>query len=182
MKQFRSFLCSECGHDVRLEPGTGRTHEYLRGVVLPIPDEFELPTCSHCGEIYAIPEVSRKLDALLRKVYLDRQAKHYRVLVTVLCIRHGVTQKDVEAACAVTPSYLSHVLAGRKQASVTLTRLIEAFVADGAEFDRHLAGHPWTAVGLCPFGVRAPSDGFTTGMWATNHGTPHPARALEATA
>jgi len=93
-------------------------------------------------------------------------------MVTTLCQRHGVSQRDVEVACAVTPSYLSHVIAGRKQASVTLTRLVESFVANGAELDRHLAGRPWSSAGYIPFPVKAPS--MSTAGFATKTYAPRP--------
>jgi transcriptional regulator with XRE-family HTH domain len=111
---------------------------------VPIPDEFAIPTCSKCGEIYVVPEIAEELNAILRKAFLRLQQQHYRQMVKVLTERHGVTQKDIVQACGVTPSYLSHVMAGKRQASVTLTRLLEAFVANPAELDRHLDGHPWS--------------------------------------
>lgn len=45
----------------------------------------------------------------------------------------------VEAVCGVTKTYLAHVMAGRKEASVTLMRLLESFVMNAAEFDRHMS-------------------------------------------
>ena len=49
--------------------GVGRTREFRRGVHLPVPDAFELPTCESCGEILMAPEVSEPLDALLAARY-----------------------------------------------------------------------------------------------------------------
>lgn len=144
MSSFQSFRCSECGSPVALSRGAGRTREYARGYHLPIPDDFEIPTCTGCGETYIIPEIAKRLDGILRRVYLRMQAAHYRELVDILIERHGVTQRDIVRACGVTPSYLSHVLAGKRQASTTLTRLLEAFTADRREFERHLADRPWT--------------------------------------
>ncbi|WP_437486628.1 helix-turn-helix transcriptional regulator [Sorangium sp. So ce1014] len=80
---------------------------------------------------------------MLRKQFLKIQSSHYRELIDILVQRHCVTQKDIVRACAITPSYLSHVIAGKRQASTTLTRLLEAFVADNGEFERHIHGKPW---------------------------------------
>lgn len=66
--------CSECGSAVKLTARPGRTREYRPGVVLPIPDDFEIPTCVRCGEEFIIPEVSEPLDARLDQVFLGRQA------------------------------------------------------------------------------------------------------------
>jgi hypothetical protein len=63
--------CSECGGPVKLTARIGRTREYRRGVALPIPDDFEIPTCTRCGEEFMIPEVSEPLDALLEQVFLN---------------------------------------------------------------------------------------------------------------
>jgi hypothetical protein len=57
--------CPECGGVVQLCQGEGRTRELRRGVVVPIPDDFEILTCVKCGETYMIPEVSEPLDQLL---------------------------------------------------------------------------------------------------------------------
>lgn len=138
------FSCAECGKRVVPKTGPGRTREYVRGCRLPIPDDFPIPTCTGCGETYMTAEISAKLDALLREKYLLLQSDHYRRLVSILVRRHGVTQKDIIRTCQVTPSYLSHVLAGKKQASTTLTRLLEAFVACPSEFKRHLEEIPWS--------------------------------------
>lgn len=172
MREFEPFRCSECGHEVHLARGAGRTREYVRGVVLPIPEDFELPTCSSCGELHMIPEFSTRLDALLRARYLREQSVHCRELVELLLASHGITQGDVEAACAVTPSYLSHVLAGRKQASITLIRLLEAFVSDGGELERHLAGRGWSRPNCYPFLVKEPRarNGFSDCSWAKHVG------------
>jgi transcriptional regulator with XRE-family HTH domain len=144
MSTFQPFHCGECGTTVQLATGSGRTREYVRGYNVPIPDDFEIPTCPNCGEIYVVPEVAEELSAVLRREFLRLQQRHYRQMVKILTERHGVAQKDIVQACGVTPSYLSHVLAGKRQASVTLTRLLEAFVANPAELDRHLEGHPWS--------------------------------------
>jgi DNA-directed RNA polymerase subunit RPC12/RpoP len=64
--------CSECGGAMKLTAKPGRIREYRRGVVLPIPDDFETPICSRCGEEFMIPEVSDELDALLQEELSER--------------------------------------------------------------------------------------------------------------
>jgi transcriptional regulator with XRE-family HTH domain len=142
-KNFEPFPCVMCGADVHLVGGKGRTRLIARDVEWPIPNDFKLPTCSECGEIYFSIEYTDTLDALLDSEYAAHQAAHVGRLVSILRSRHGVTSRDVEKVCSVTPSYLSHVIAGRKKASVKLQRLLEAYVADSSEFTRHLEGRPW---------------------------------------
>lgn len=128
--------CAECGKPVRLLKGSGRTREYVRGVALPIPDDFLIPTCTSCGETYMTEEISSKLDPILKRQFLKRQGEHFRRLINILILRHGITQREIVRVCGITPSYLSHVLAGKRQASITLTRLLEALVDSSSEFER----------------------------------------------
>lgn len=60
--------CVECGGEVKLLAQAGRTREFRRGMELPIPAAFEIPTCSKCGEEYMVPEISDELDRILGKV------------------------------------------------------------------------------------------------------------------
>ncbi len=144
MKTFKKFTCAECGGTVDLAPPKGRTIEYMRGYDVPIPEEFLIPTCSRCDEIYIVGELEETLYPILEKQCLRMQAEHYRELVEILIRRHGVKQQDIVRACAVTPAYMSHVLNGKRAASTTLTRLLEAFVVCESEFGRHLERRHWS--------------------------------------
>jgi transcriptional regulator with XRE-family HTH domain len=132
--------CPECGGEVRLATRAGRTREFRRGVMLPIPDDFEIPTCSRCGEELMTPEVSDELDAILLREHLRRQARELELCTRILCERHGVTQQQIEDACGVTRSYLSHLLAGRREASATLMRLVKSFVVSPEAFSLAMGG------------------------------------------
>lgn len=156
MKAFKKFSCAECGGAVDLSPSNGRTLEYAQGYDVPIPNEFMIPTCSRCGEMYIVAELEEELYPVLEKQFLQMQAAHYRELIDILIKRHGVKQLDIVRACAVTPAYLSHVLNGKRVASTTLTRLLEAFVACGAEFERHRKGRHWSSQDVGLYAVKMP--------------------------
>jgi len=49
---------------------------------------------------------------------------------------HGVTQRQIEAALGVTPSYLSHVLGGRRTPSRMFETLLFLFVEVPGAFER----------------------------------------------
>jgi ribosomal protein S27AE len=166
MSTFKSFTCGECGHSVRLATGPGRTSEYAPGFHVSIPDDFPIPTCPNCGEVYILPDFADRLEPIFRAEFLRAQSGHYNELVRILMLRHNATKRDIVRACSITPSYLSHVLAGKRQASTTLTRLLEAFVANGAEFERHVNGRPWTCEGVFPFAIKESVTGFVTGAWS----------------
>ncbi len=143
-KNFQPFPCAECGGEVDYRATAGRTYDYAEGCVLPIPDDFLIPTCDSCGEQYFTQAISERLNALLRNAFLAQQASHYRELVNKLMQRHAVSQKDIVRACGITPSYLSHILAGKRHPSTTLTRLLEAFVVCSSEFERNVQGRHWS--------------------------------------
>lgn len=58
--------CPDCGSEVRLIAKKGRTRELWRGAHLPIPSDFKIPTCTVCGEMMMVPEVSEPLDRILK--------------------------------------------------------------------------------------------------------------------
>lgn len=108
--------CSECDHGV-VEPvgGTGRLFLYRKGCRLELPEEFPVPTCGSCGAQFIDAEVSKAASEVLRPAFMARQAAHVSFLVERIRERHGCTLGQIEAACGVTPTYLSHVVKGRKE-------------------------------------------------------------------
>jgi transcriptional regulator with XRE-family HTH domain/ribosomal protein S27AE len=141
--------CPECGGAVEMRKAAGRTREFRRGVLLEIPQTFGIPTCTRCGEESMIPEVSDELDRVLGEAYRAQQAQTIRVCVDVIRLRHDVSQREIEKACGVTASYLSHMMSGKKETSLTLMRLIEIFAlspeafehaSSGVPFDKHMIG------------------------------------------
>jgi transcriptional regulator with XRE-family HTH domain len=161
--------CPECGGTVQLSVGTGRTREYRRNVKLAVPDDFRIPTCTRCGEEVMIPEVSEELDKLLEGVFLAQQARQLRSCVQVLRERHGVTQQQIEDACCVTRSYLSHLLGKRREASPTLMRLLESFALSPDLFEHALENAPFDRQMVGLFAV-APSRQYRTSSGFRPHG------------
>lgn len=141
--KFIPFDCAACGGRVKLSAKAGRVREYRRGLALPVPREFRIPTCTECGEEYLSVEQAEELERLQAPAYREWQATHLKEVVRSIQSRHGVTLRQIEAACDITPTYLSHLLAGRKEASLTLVRLLEAQSLYPAEFERQLRGVPW---------------------------------------
>lgn len=56
-----SIQCGQCGNEVRLLSGPGRTYCLVYGVPSPIPDDFEIPTCIQCGNEYMTLKISEEL-------------------------------------------------------------------------------------------------------------------------
>jgi len=63
-------ICFECGSEFVPVAKSGRFREYQKGLFLAIPADFKIPTCITCDEELWSPELSRRLDFLLRKEYL----------------------------------------------------------------------------------------------------------------
>ena len=68
--------CPDCGGRVQLAAGPGRTREFLRGLHLPVPDDFEIPACIACGQEAMIPEISEKLDSILGEMMPQGPSAH----------------------------------------------------------------------------------------------------------
>lgn len=158
---FTPFRCGECGGTVRLLAASGETREFRRGISVEIPRDVLIPKCERCGEQYFAPQDAERVDAAVRAAYLTHQCGHYARLVDKLRKQFGCTLRDIENACGVTPTYFSHVAKGRRVASVTLTRLLEAYCSAPGEFARHVSGAGLTssaAVLRAKFEMR---EGFT---------------------
>lgn len=67
IKDFKSFSCGTCGGSVCLSGGKSRTRLIEKNVERLIPDDFLLPTCLDCGEIYYSIEFTDPLDKILRE-------------------------------------------------------------------------------------------------------------------
>lgn len=156
MTEFKPITCPECGHEVRLARGVGRTREYRRGVPpMPIPDDFDVPTCSNCGETFMLAETLPALEESQHQAYLSWQSSHLEEIVRVLSERHGASKRQIAGICGVTPSHLSHLLAGTDAASVTLLRLMESLLVCRSEFERHIEGSPLPVASAFPYGVHS---------------------------
>lgn len=64
---FKPFACYECGGNVVLTKGPGRTMELYRSVPeLELHESFALPQCEKCGEIYVPGALHAELRSHLR--------------------------------------------------------------------------------------------------------------------
>jgi transcriptional regulator with XRE-family HTH domain len=74
----------------------------------------------------------------LKTACMDDQRSHLRFLVETIRAKAGVSNREIEQACGVTPTYLSHLLKGRKEAGEPLIGLLEAFAIHPSEVRRRL--------------------------------------------
>jgi transcriptional regulator with XRE-family HTH domain len=154
MKKTTTFCCAQCGGQVRPARGRGRTRPYRRDVVLPISDDFLLPTCSSCGETYESPALAAELDKAQSALFREQQAAHCRTLVGELRRWHGASVADIERACGKSTTYLSQIMNGHREPSLTLMRLLECFAAEPSLFARYTTASPHALVGRQKVRVR----------------------------
>lgn len=133
---FKSFHCV-CGGTVRMMSAAGEHRQIRRGVHLEIPASIKVPKCDACGDSYLGPEDAARVDTAVRALHLARQATRLTHCIATLQQRHEVSVADIERACAVRTTYLSHLRGGKRLASETLMRLLEAYVAAPMLFARH---------------------------------------------
>ena len=140
--------CEVCGvGSVRRTARAGRTHEYRRGLELPVPADVQLDECDHCGEIYLDETDAEALHGALRGPYLEWQKTEIAALVErITDALPGIMQREIERALGVTGTYLSHLLAGRKEASRTLLTLLEEFALHPRDVRRKLDLRSWRDV------------------------------------
>jgi hypothetical protein len=121
--------CFECGGRIELSQRSGRSREITKGVRVPIPDDFPIPTCESCGDEVWSTELSEALDGLLNKQLGDK----IRGYISILSERHDVTQSQIASACRVGHTYLSSVAGGHKTPSGMLLEFLQILVdVDGA--------------------------------------------------
>jgi hypothetical protein len=135
--------CEVCGKAVEIKSGPGRTQEYRPGLALPVPDDFPIPTCTGCGEEYVSEQDYRAIHETQKSHFIDWQKGYVRRVVDAIRSANKANLRDIERACGVTGTYLSHVLGGRNEASSTLFHLLEAFALYPAEFQRQRDGGDW---------------------------------------
>lgn len=127
--------CPECGGRVELAARPGRFREYVRGVHLEIPNDCGIPTCTKCGEESMSLEFSKELDRRLADVLRERLKSYVQRIQRNYV---GTSQLEIEQALRVTPSYLSHVLGGRKVPSGALVEMLALFAEVPGAFEHAL--------------------------------------------
>ncbi len=138
------FDCDYCEGNVVKTTGPGRSYDFRTGIVLEIPEDFATATCQSCGKSYLTSEEATRLE----RHFETRLAAECRNLVEIVQTHTGLSQKQVELAAGVTPTYLSHVFGGRKQPSSTLFGLLECLARHPEEARRRVEGQHWKSP--CP--------------------------------
>lgn len=123
--------CLRCNSvSVRPRKGVGRTRHYRVLAQLPIPDDFEIPTCGRCGSEYSEESIDRKLDQALAAVYLDSLQTLAKASIGKLTERDPamkrrfISQRRLELVLGLSQGYLSRLLSGHGKPSAPLVLLL----------------------------------------------------------
>jgi transcriptional regulator with XRE-family HTH domain len=123
--------CPECGSEVLLMKKEGRTREYLRGVHLFIPDDYEIPACTACGEESMNIEVSEPLDKIL-----GENLRHILLSYVEKLRERGFSRLEIGDALGVTRQHFSRVLSGEKEPNSLLVKMLSLFINVPGAFER----------------------------------------------
>ncbi len=146
VRTFIPFQC-DCGGHVALATGPGRTRVYERGVVLPIPDDFPLPTCADCGETFMSIHASESIDAILlagrteAEHASDCQIRHIRNLerlvreYRVLLANAHAEKADARMKAAAEVTEAREALTSAQRAGDDWDHAYGAWVAAGRRYD-----------------------------------------------
>jgi transcriptional regulator with XRE-family HTH domain len=110
MKEFRERRCPECGKGrVRLVAKLGRKRQH-RGLLLTVPEDFQIPTCDNCGEEGFRGDMVEAYMKAMDEVY--RQEFANRALKMIKEVTRHITQTKLERLFGLSHGYLSKVRNG----------------------------------------------------------------------
>jgi hypothetical protein len=130
---FCPYPCSECGGQVKLKYGPGRTAVYRRGCPpLAYPDDFPTMVCEACGEGYTggFEGQDEEQYQVITAVYLNWQVTHFAELLRQI----NDSEENVARALGASKREFRHYLLGSGLASFTLTKLFEILARNPVEY------------------------------------------------
>ena len=115
----KTFECPACGKG-RVAPrgGEGRSFPYKQLPALEIADDFQIPTCDACGEMFIGAAVAKKVDAHLERRYLRLLAETATAAIAKLA--EHARQQELEQLLGLSHGYLSKLRNGKKEPSPAL--------------------------------------------------------------
>lgn len=118
-----SKLCGECGNRTVVPLAVaGRTSPFRQFGALPIPADFQVPTCSTCGAEWYDRKTSEQLDAVLAEAANQQLARLATEAIEHLA--QVMNQRDLEVQLGLSAGYLSKVRHGKERPSAPLVALL----------------------------------------------------------
>ena len=108
----------------------GRTMRYRNIAALPIPADFQIPTCGRCAAEYLSPATCDRLAPLLLSSYQAALRSAAAKLVPAATVK--LSQRQLEAVLGVSQGYLSRIKSQSGQPSSILVALLHLLAEPGA--------------------------------------------------
>ncbi len=121
--------CPECGTG-QIVPAArpGRTVRYRCLAALPVPDDFEIPTCVQCGSEWIDGATAEAMDKVLELAFREQLQKS--VAADLERLTEHVSQRRLEESLGLSHGYLSKVRSGASRPSPVLARCLRLLAAD----------------------------------------------------
>jgi hypothetical protein len=115
----KTFECPACAMG-RVAPrgGKGRVFPYKRLPAVEVADDFQIPTCDACGEMFIGAAVSKKLDVQLERRYLGLLAQ--TATAGIAKLSQHPRQQELEQLLGLSHGYLSKLRIGEEDPSPAL--------------------------------------------------------------
>lgn len=127
MNETKIMRCPEDGGDVRLVAAPGRLYRH-KTMLLELPEDVAVPTCSQCGEEYIDAALATRIDDALSALY--KIALKDKVQNALEALAPFVRQNHLEALLGVSHGYLSKLKTGEKEPSPYLVAILEMLAND----------------------------------------------------
>lgn len=115
--------CPTCEKgEIRTFKGPGRTRPFRCVASLSVPDEFGIPTCTHCGDEFLPAKETLRLNAGLEEAFGRLTSLRLDESLALLAGDHR-KRREIESAIGVSAGYLSRLTSG-KEPSAPLTSLL----------------------------------------------------------
>lgn len=131
-------ICHECGGTVMRRSAEGLIWESIPGVPMGIPAAILLSRCDSCDDYGVTADDVDQIELALRSQVETWLSVEVERTIEFLRIRDRITPAQLEAVAGVGYGYFSRGMVP----SLTLLRLLQAFVACPSEIQRHLARRP----------------------------------------
>jgi hypothetical protein len=121
--------CPECGTG-KIVPTArpGRTAHFGSVKGLPVPEDFEIPTCGQCGSEWIDAAAAEAMDEVMERVCREQLQKS--VAMDLQRLTEYVTQRRLEEFLGLSQGYLSKVRSGVSQPSQVLARCLRLLATD----------------------------------------------------
>lgn len=141
-----AYECPACAQGmVAMRRGKGRVFPYKQVPELEIKEDFEIPTCDACGEMFISATVAKKLDAHLEERYLQVLTDAAKTAISKLTAHWP--QQELEQLLGLSHGYLSKLKRGRKEPSPALVSELLILAHDPAKRITELRQHWRKAAG-----------------------------------